>query len=571
MSHYAVFEVRIGSVDWTDVPTLVRAAVGEQIALAGIADASCTVRAIDPHGSTATLTIDGSLVAPTMAVELVEGDRWIGREELRRGQMCRFGVGGTTVVIVLLDVRDREPAVLPSPAERALLDAVGGANDELAALAIYGDWLLAQPARSAQLHGELIQVQCALAARPTSRSAARDLTRSAIRRRERELIAQLPTVALANEKLELRWSRGKLAVCRGDAGAFLRSVEEVARRAPAIAALELELATPANQSLIRQAAHTQLPTVTELTLSGKQWSCDRLIDALATMLPNLQQLRVRGLTIADGLTALTTLPAMTTIDLAGTRVTSTVMRSLAALTDCRITTLRLATCQLTAVELAVLEVVPWLTRLVELDLGNNDLRRAGPLAAIALPSIARLAAARSNIDRRLARAWCSERFVRRLHELRLHGNPLGDRAVLDLANAPTRALVDLDVRSCSLTDRAVTALAASRHLRALRALRLGGNRLGDASAHALVTATSLGALARIDLAHCAIGDDGAAALAGGPWHDHELVLVGNPIGERGARCLLESAARYVSLSPELIAPATRDRLRDRFGRDAIAG
>jgi hypothetical protein len=143
-----------------------------------------------------------------------------------------------------------------------------------------------------------------------------------------------------------------------------------------------------------------------------------------------------------------------------------------------------------------------------------------------------------------------------LAELTLADNSLGDDGVALLLSCGSEALETLDLSRCSLSSASGAPLASllsacSR----LASLRLAGNSLGGAGARSLCSGGLSTSLRQLDLCDCAIGDDGAAALAEAlSSHAPQLQalqLAHCGLGARGVAALAASAAQRVSPLREL--------------------
>jgi uncharacterized protein (TIGR02996 family) len=86
-----------------------------------------------------------------------------------------------------------------------------------------------------------------------------------------------------------------------------------------------------------------------------------------------------------------------------------------------------------------------------------------------------------------------------LSRLDVSWNPVGDDHAGQVIHGLPPALTDLDLSHTLFGDRAAAALAASPHLRRLRALNLAGNWITDAGALALADSQYLVASTRLDL------------------------------------------------------------------------
>jgi uncharacterized protein (TIGR02996 family) len=116
----------------------------------------------------------------------------------------------------------------------------------------------------------------------------------------------------------------------------------------------------------------------------------------------------------------------------------------------------------------------------------------------------------------------------------LDGSPLLTEKCQALRRAPIREL-GIVLR----TPEQVAALADSPEFRQLRTLRLGGSPLGDKGIQRLVQSKHFPRLKALWLSNCGIGPTGAAALSSceALSEVQRLVLLGNPLGEGGARLI----------------------------------
>lgn len=92
------------------------------------------------------------------------------------------------------------------------------------------------------------------------------------------------------------------------------------------------------------------------------------------------------------------------------------------------------------------------------------------------------------------------------------------------------------------------ALAGWWGLRAVAALRLGGNDLVAEDVVALAGSRQLDLLRTLDLSGNPLGDDGVAAVSCGPWRRlTALDIAGTSVGPRGLRALLEGVLPRLQL------------------------
>jgi hypothetical protein len=137
-----------------------------------------------------------------------------------------------------------------------------------------------------------------------------------------------------------------------------------------------------------------------------------------------------------------------------------------------------------------------------------------------------------------------------LVDLGVAGNPLGDAGARALARAPLlpRLLARtpvLDLRHTDLGPVGVQDLLAAGALKAVVALLLDGNRVGDAGLIAL-TVSGLPRLRELHLARNGITDEGALALAGAPLLNRLtlLDLAENGVSPAGTVALFSSPYRH---------------------------
>jgi uncharacterized protein (TIGR02996 family) len=187
------------------------------------------------------------------------------------------------------------------------------------------------------------------------------------------------------------------------------------------------------------------------------------------------------------------------------------------------------------------------TRLKRLDLSGNRItpeRLVRLLANPALASVVDLNLSDNNLGRAGIRALVAG-FLQQLRGLHLARTWPEESGIQDLVEAMFSAeLRSLNLTGNNLGPSTATVLAGSPSVAELRILDLRDNRLGDAGAATLATSPYLGSLLLLDLAENGIGDAGADALAQAPTLSGlvALELAGNTISE-----------------------PTQKRLRDRFG------
>jgi uncharacterized protein (TIGR02996 family) len=445
----------------------------------------------------------------------------------------RQTIGTSAVAWTLRVVAIAPPHTAPPlDTEHALLAAIRDDPEADEPRRIYADYLLAQPAAVDQALGELMQLQCADLAPLTPRQRRR------LRERERALIAAHPPPRVA-AGLELRWARGFVERCRGALGAFAAHARDVFAVAPRLSALELQMTYGLSQLL-------QVPELAQLRelvlLRADRWGVDN-IGTLMPALPSLLRLRVNAFVTAGDVKSIVERRAaaqLELLDLGGNSINEEVIAALVAAAHLQPAVLRLARCDVHQQRLVELGAAPWLSEVVELDLGENPLKSGiGSLAQHSLRRLRRLSLASCQLGSVAASGLAGMAALGRLTHLRLHSNPFGDAGAIALSRS-LRAVEDLDLQSCGIGALGVAALVETPHLRALRRWRLAGNPIGDAGAHALAAARHLPALAYLDLRNCGITDDGAAAL-------------------------IDSAIPEVALTPAELSPQLRTRVRERFG------
>jgi uncharacterized protein (TIGR02996 family) len=194
---------------------------------------------------------------------------------------------------------------------------------------------------------------------------------------------------------------------------------------------------------------------------------------------------------------------------------------------------------------------PDLGRLRELDFCDGDLGPGGVRRLLASRHLTRLrglnlTANRLDDDAAALLAGCHN--LPGLRALGLSDNPrltaVGAAALA--ASGPLAELRKLDLSHCGVTDAGVRALAAPGALPRLEVLGLAGNPIGDGGVAALAASALLPRLMKrsplLDLARCAVGPRGAAALADCAALDAvaELDLAGNLLGDLGVMRLAES-------------------------------
>jgi uncharacterized protein (TIGR02996 family) len=166
--------------------------------------------------------------------------------------------------------------------------------------------------------------------------------------------------------------------------------------------------------------------------------------------------------------------------------------------------------------------------------------------------------------------------LRRLVELRLGGNRLGDVGARVLANCPNLPrLASLDLSGNNIGPEGAAALAQWMHGPRLVALSLWGNHVGEAGARALASSPRMAGLTSLDLGQNDVGDAGARVLASSPHMARltQLDLRENGISTAGVLALLQSPhlTRLATLAlwGNPIGEDGRAALRQRFGRRAF--
>lgn len=169
------------------------------------------------------------------------------------------------------------------------------------------------------------------------------------------------------------------------------------------------------------------------------------------------------------------------------------------------------------------------------------------------------------------RALAGSGVIGRLVNLSLNGD-LGAPGARALAGAPDLAAIrKLNLAGCALGDDGLAELLGSPHL-ACTQLTLRENQIGDEGAEALAGAPALARCRALFLARNQLGDGGVAALAGSAHLAglEQLGLGGNEgITDEGAQHLLAPGLfpRMKRLELDMLALAreTRDALRARWG------
>lgn len=436
----------------------------------------------------------------------------------------------------------------------------------------YADWLESQPEAAARERGERIRLECADAAgRCDARGRARLKAISAPARR-----AELGRVNL--------WSaRGFVVTCSGDLEDIARHAATIGELAPLLERLELEAPDAPSPATIQGIlSNPGMARVRELSIEGgfdSGANGDEVLDVVArSQLPSLRRLEMRHMTLGtEALSNLLRAPIAghlegLSLDLA--RIGPEGVAMLADEPDLHWRSLGLAGCGVGSDGMDALAGSGWVPELVALDLGANDLDDLETLLSIA--------------------------FVR-LSRLDLGSNPLGSTGARSLAGSPRLAsLRDLRLANVGLSDGGARALATG-HFPMLHSLEMAGNDMGPGGAGSLLGAPWVGSLRHLDLSENQIDDAVAAAIANGPplvtlqlrgdqIGDEGAIalaasvglaslqlldLTDNPIGERGARALLDSPhlrddRLALSISGAELLAGTRDRIVARFGRSSVS-
>ena len=359
--------------------------------------------------------------------------------------------------------------------DEALLRAIVESPDDDAPRLVYADWLL----QRADPRGELIQIQCRLAATPD------DERRRAIRIAENKLLAAHAEAWTASLRALLppeAWPRYEFTFERGFVAhaavtyACIPAVPALCAAAPLLRSLRifagddpqvvddgllpisrcplerLELFAAGGEELARAAAATPFARLRALRFGG--------LGLEAAAFPELARLAMRD----DGARALAASPHLASL-----------------------TSLELDGCGLTEDGVAAVARARW--RLRELSLAWNPLD-AGFTEALVGPATAPLAT------------------------IGLQGtNP--DRDDLARLGRAFPALRDLDLERCRIGAAGLAALVAALEVPLVR-LRVERNSLGDAGALALAAAPALASLRSLEAGHNRIGHTGAAAIAAAP-------------------------------------------------------
>jgi uncharacterized protein (TIGR02996 family) len=387
--------------------------------------------------------------------------------------------------------------------ERGLLAAIVDAPDDDAPRLVYADWLQSR----GDPRGELIQLQCQLAAAPD------DDRRRAIRIRENKLLAA--HAAEWRRPIESIVPENQLHLCkfehvRGfveDATITLRCLphlEDLFEVAPLLRRLRIvpgQLGADGYTTKLEQPHLVPLESpmfarlhALELALPGAGNAVATTIAAAST-LRNLRELRIGASAWGDSINFYRATWQELIFDDTGA-ATLAASPHLAALQRLDLEANRIGLAGLDA-----LSKGPW--RLRELVLTQNLLDRAD-------------ARQRSNLEI-LAHAFATPAFAD-LEVLALASMGLEPPAVTALVGGPHLAkLRDLDLERCHLGAAGTAALCDALKLPELRRLRLERNSLGDAGAIAIAGCAALANLTSFEAGHNRIGQKGAIALATSPY------------------------------------------------------
>lgn len=162
-------------------------------------------------------------------------------------------------------------------------------------------------------------------------------------------------------------------------------------------------------------------------------------------------------------------------------------------------------------------------------------------------------------------------LLAQVSELSLSGS-IGDAGVRALAaSEKLGAIRRLRLSYCDIGDEGLAALVASPNFGA-RSLALGSNDVGDAGAAALAAAPALANITNLYLPRNPIGDDGAAALAGSPHLQAMQILSLSSCEELGdagalafARSELASSMHRLELQVLDLGRETEETLRQVWG------
>ncbi len=175
------------------------------------------------------------------------------------------------------------------------------------------------------------------------------------------------------------------------------------------------------------------------------------------------------------------------------------------------------------------------------------------------------------VGKKEASALASAPWMSVVRRLRLRGD-LGDAGVSALAGSShLAALVSLNLGSCGLGAKAMTALGKAR-LMGLRALSLSGNPIGDRGVSGLLATPLLSGCQRLYLARCGLTDAGVKLLAQAPQFGllTGLCLGNNEVTDEAAKALAESphlrGLKRLELDENELSPKGREVLEKRFGK-----
>lgn len=227
-------------------------------------------------------------------------------------------------------------------------------------------------------------------------------------------------------------------------------------------------------------------------------------------------------------------------------------------------------------EAATLAKSPILSRLQELNLGNNpNLDVQGVALLAASPHLKHLRSLLLHYcalgDEAIARLSHAA-VMPQLRELYLSGNDLGNDSAFALAGTNSfPRLAELDLRDNQIGSAGARALAHQSCLEGLVALYLVNNRIGSEGAEALAFSACLPGLGQLFLNYNPIGNAGAAAFAASPSRSalRELDLRHCELRNEGARAMAESpyldGVEMLWLGGNRIPVETLTLLRKRFG------
>lgn len=333
-----------------------------------------------------------------------------------------------------------------------MLTEILAAPDDDGPRLVYADWLTER----GDPRGELIQVQCALAA-----GGLDDATRAALVLRERELLEThgrdwlLDMLGTMAEGIDIVGSAERPQLGSG-ASWHHRGAVAVFRRG-FVEALKIPLA---------RFGSADLGPLRCLVLTHASGRDDEQRIAGLVELPCLEALAFRASQLGQvGALAL---------------ASSGIVRSVRALS--------LTSAWLDDAAAAAL-VAGGFSSLEELDLGGNMLRT------------------------RFAEALASAPWLSSLRALGLEGSYLGDEAAATIARATGwRVLRELRVDTCSLGDAGIASIASSARMSTLTHLSLSWNKLRDEGVRALAMTRMLRAIEQLDVRHCQLSSAALGAL-----------------------------------------------------------